>query len=125
MSTIFTQRVIELIKKIPEGRVVSYGILASYAGNRSGARQVARILHSSSEKHDLPWHRVLNREGKISLPEEKGKLQRQLLEAEGILFEKGRVDFNRYLWHPQTASSPAPEIDPAANSILWPEEEDF
>lgn len=105
MATIFTQRVIDLISRIPEGKVVTYGILASYAGNRSGARQVARILHSSSEKYDLPWHRVINREGKISLPPGRGfERQKALLEEEGVVFINGRVDLERYLWHPETST---------------------
>jgi len=104
MPTIFTQRVIDLISRIPAGKVATYGILASYAGNRSGARQVARILHSSSEKYGLPWHRVINSQGKISLPEGMGDLQKQLLEEEGVVFRQGRVDLERYLWRPAAST---------------------
>ena len=82
--------------------VTTYGIIAQGAGNRCGARQVARILHSSSTKYKLPWHRVINREGKISLPPSSGyELQRSLLEEEGIIFdEAGKVDLEEYLWLP-------------------------
>ncbi|WP_136799908.1 MGMT family protein [Desulfosediminicola ganghwensis] len=125
MANLFTQRVIELISRIPEGKVATYGSIASYAGNRSGARQVARILHSSSEKHDLPWHRVINRVGKIALPEGQGKLQRLLLEEEGVIFKNGRVDLEKYLWQPENPPDTTPEADSIAHSILWPKEEDF
>jgi len=64
----FSSRVKSIIASIPEGRVATYGQIAMLAGNRRAARQVAWILHSSSSKHGLPWQRVINRLGKISLP---------------------------------------------------------
>ncbi|MBN2048857.1 MAG: MGMT family protein [Spirochaetales bacterium] len=88
MPAVFTERVIEIVKAIPPGSVLSYGVVAAMAGNPRGARQVARILHSSSEKHNLPWHRVLSAKGCISLPGPGGDVQRQLLEAEGVVFGK-------------------------------------
>ena len=100
MAEVFTVRVREIISAIPEGKVMTYGLIADRAGNRSGARQVSRILHSSSRKYDLPWHRVINREGKISLPPGDGfELQKLMLEEEGVIFdEKDRVDLSEYLW---------------------------
>ena len=100
MADIFTVRVREIILNIPHGKVMTYGLVAARAGNRSGARQVARILHSSSDKYDLPWHRVVNREGKISLPRGGGyELQKALLEKEGIsLAAGGRIDLEKHLW---------------------------
>lgn len=100
MTEIFTTRVRDIIRSIPPGRVMTYGLVASRAGNRSGARQVARILHSSSDKYDLPWHRVINREGKISLPRGNGyELQKELLEEEGVVFDgNARIDLEEYLW---------------------------
>jgi len=95
----FSQRVIEIIRKIPEGRVTTYGQIAVMAGNRFAARQVVRILHSCSGKETLSWHRVINSKGTISLGGEGYKMQRRLLEAEGIIFdEAGRIDFDRFLW---------------------------
>ena len=71
------------------------------AGGSVAARQVARLLHSSSDRHGLPWHRVINSQGRISLPPGGGgELQRSLLEAEGICFEKDSVDFEKYGWRP-------------------------
>ena len=98
----FTQKVLQVIKSIPRGRVLSYGRVANLAGDSRGARQVARILHSMSGKHDLPWHRVVNFQGKISLARGQGyELQKALLESEGICFSPGHtIDFGQYLWQP-------------------------
>ena len=87
---------------IPEGKVCTYGKIAEYAGDPRGARQVVRILHSCGEKERLPWHRVVNREGRIALkPMEGYEEQRELLENEGVEFdERGRIDLNRFLWEP-------------------------
>jgi len=103
MTDIFTTRTREIIHRIPPGMVSTYGIIAEYAGNRGGARQVARILYSSSEKYGLPWHRVVNRNGRISPRSSMGHLfQRQLLEEEGVVFgENGRIDFALFLWRPE------------------------
>ena len=102
MTTPFTARVIRIIASIPRGRVSTYGIIAAHANYPQGARQVARILHSSSAKYDLPWHRVINREGRISLRPGAGyERQRSLLEEEGVIFDdSGRVDFTKFLWLP-------------------------
>ncbi|WP_432362442.1 MGMT family protein [Sporosarcina sp. UB5] len=99
----FTERVIQIIRDIPAGRVMTYGQVAGAAGNPRGARQVARILHSMSAKYDLPWHRVINAQGGISTSdEEEGGLQRKLLEAEGVEFmENGKVDLRVYRWFPK------------------------
>lgn len=84
----FTVNVIKIVQSIPSGKVMTYGQIAKAAGNSRGARQVVRILHSMSEKYYLPWHRVVNASGKITIPTEEGKLcQKQLLQTEGILFE--------------------------------------
>ena len=102
MTSPFTFMVRDIIKNIPYGRVSTYGIIAAHANNRGGARQVARILHSSSEKYDLPWYRVVNREARISLKPGLGyELQRELLETEGVVFDgRGRIDFKKFLWWP-------------------------
>ena len=98
----FTQRVLQVIKSIPQGKVIAYGRVAALAGNPRGARQVSRILHSMSGKHDLPWHRVVNARGKISLPPGRGyELQRALLESEGVCFSPAHtIDLKRCLWQP-------------------------
>ncbi len=96
----FTQRVVGAIKTIPRGKVATYGQIAALAGNPRGARQVVRVLHSSTEKERLPWHRVVNREGRIGLKPGYGyEIQKELLRREGVEFGKDdRIDFDRFLW---------------------------
>jgi methylated-DNA-protein-cysteine methyltransferase-like protein len=98
----FTRQVIDVIRAIPKGYVTSYGRVATLAGNPRGARQVSRILHSMSQKHELPWHRVVNASGKISLPKGRGyELQKALLASEGVfLSPSGVIDLETYLWIP-------------------------
>ena len=96
----FTSEVIRLIKAIPRGKVATYGQIAYLAGLDSSVRRVVWILHSCSEKEGLPWHRVVNRKGEISLKPGAGyEKQKALLEKEGIVFdEKDRIDLDRFLW---------------------------
>ena len=102
IEPVFYQRVVKLIKSIPEGRVATYGQIAEYAGNAKAARQVAYILHSSSEKENLPWQRVINIKGRISMKKGRGyELQKRLLEEEGIIFDQDDcIDLKRFLWQP-------------------------
>jgi len=101
----FTERVVQIIRDIPAGKVMTYGQVAAAAGNPRGARQVVRVLHSMSAKYELPWHRIINAQGGISTPsdrEEKGGLQRELLEAEGVEFmDNGKLDLHAYRWFPE------------------------
>ncbi len=100
MTSPFTSAVIRVIKRIPRGKVCTYGIIAAVAGDPRAARQVARILHACSEKEGLPWHRVINRHGKISLRPHQGyEIQAQMLKAEGVeLGAGGRICFDTFLW---------------------------
>ena len=93
-----SQRIKSVIKKIPRGKVATYGQIAAMAGNPRAARQVVRVLHSSSRKERLPWHRVINSRGTISLEPGFGyEEQRSLLTKEGVKFDKnGKVDFERF-----------------------------
>ncbi len=101
MPSEFTLKAIKIMKNIPSGKVVTYGQVATYAGNNRGARQIVRLLNSSWEKEQLPWHRVINRKGKISLnPGDGYELQKMLLENEGILFdENDHIDLSRFGWN--------------------------
>jgi len=93
-----TLRIIEVIKAIPAGRVSSYGNIARRAGFPNGARQTVRILHSLSEKYDLPWHRVIRSDGSIALDGDGRELQIQLLRSEGVeVSPDGRVDMNYFI----------------------------
>jgi methylated-DNA-protein-cysteine methyltransferase-like protein len=101
MLTPFTQKALRVIRHIPEGRVLTYGRAAVLSGKPKGARQISRVLHSMSKKYDLPWHRVVNSKGKISLRPSQGyELQKALLESEGIKFSKNDIiDLDLYLWN--------------------------
>jgi methylated-DNA-protein-cysteine methyltransferase-like protein len=99
-----SRRIVDLIRSIPRGRVATYGQIAVMAGMPNGARQVARLLHACSRPHRLPWHRVINAAGGISLPAASGgALQRALLEKEGVVFHNNKVDLRRYAWRPTLA----------------------
>ncbi len=100
MLTPFTQKALFIIKNIPEGKVLTYGKAAARAGNPNGARQISRLLHSMSTKHGLPWHRIINSKGKISLRPSQGyELQKALLESEGVEFSSNdTIDLKSYLW---------------------------
>ena len=93
-------RIYRVVRRVPRGRVATYGQVAELA-KASGPRQVGYALHALPEGHDLPWHRVINARGTISLDSGigGGSLQRALLEAENVTFDaNGRVDLRRYQW---------------------------
>ena len=93
-----TRRIVAEILAVPHGRVCSYRGIAYKAGLPNGARQVARVLHSLSEKQGLPWHRIIRRDGTIALGAGEGKeLQIALLRAEGVqVSDSGKVDIARF-----------------------------
>ncbi|MCD7035433.1 MGMT family protein [Metabacillus sp. GX 13764] len=96
----FTEKAIAVIKSIPRGKVMTYGQVAAYAGSPRGARQVVRILHSMSKKHDLPWHRLVNAKGEISIKDDEGSFtQKSLLEEEGVAIENSRIRLEVYQHH--------------------------
>ncbi len=96
----FTTRALDLIKRIPPGKVCSYGFIARAAGDPRGARQVVRILHSLSAKEKLPWHRVINSKGQIAAPTQSDiEEQAGLLKAENIpVSQDYKVDLGKYFW---------------------------
>ncbi len=98
-----TRQILDVLSAIPKGKVTSYGRVAAMAGNPRGARQVSRILHSMSRQYGLPWHRVVNARGRISLPRGDGfELQKALLEDDGIAVSgQGYIDLSQYLWEPK------------------------
>ena len=102
METSFYRRARDIIKKVPQGKVATYGQVAALAGNHRAARQIAWVLHSSSSEDNLPWHRIINTQGRISLRPGWGyEEQKALLLREGVTFDRNdRVDLKRYLWHP-------------------------
>jgi len=92
-----SERIIELILAVPNGKVASYGQIATLAGLHNGARQVARLLHSSSGKYRLPWHRIVRSDGVIALSAESGgALQKELLISDGVTFKTAiQVDIQK------------------------------
>ena len=93
------EKIYEVVKSIPEGKVATYGQVALLAGNPRWARVVGYALHVNPEPGIIPCHRVVNREGKVAPGFAFGGegVQRQLLEAEGIVFEPdGRIDLEKY-----------------------------
>ena len=98
----YTRSVIDIIKGIPEGCVMTYGQIAGIAGSPRGARQVVRILHSMSRAYELPWHRVLNAKGEIAIMDDELRfMQSMLLQNEGVrVDDNGRVELERYRYMP-------------------------
>jgi len=96
----FTRDVIKIIKNIPSGKVLTYGRIAKLAGNPQAARQVSWLLHSSTKKYNLPWHRVINSLGKISMKSlDDREYQKRLLEKEGVAFRDNyKIDLKKFLW---------------------------
>ncbi len=95
-----------IVKRIPRGRVATYGQIASLAGLPGHARQVGYALHALPDEHSVPWHRVINSRGEISQRSEptSNGLQRALLESEGVNFdERGRVDLQVYRWQSESS----------------------
>ena len=97
----FTKSVIDVMRAVPRGRVVTYGGIAALAGHPAGARQVSRLLHSLAGKLDLPWFRIVGKPGRISLPPGGGfEEQAMRLRSEGVeVGADGRVDLTRYGWY--------------------------
>lgn len=104
MTTSFHQTVIKIIKKIPKGKVATYGQVAALSGSPRAARQVVRVLHSSSRKENLPWYRVISKAGKISLKRGEGyEEQKAILMGEGVVFNIDEsIDLKMYLWSPES-----------------------
>jgi len=91
----------DVVKQIPAGKVATYGQIATLAGYYRQARQVGYALHAVPSD-DIPWHRVINAQGKISLNIEMGgAVQRKLLESEGVVFTAaGVIPLREYQWTP-------------------------
>ena len=94
-------RIWQVVVAIPEGKVATYGGVAQKAGIARAARRVGMALRGLPSNTSIPWHRVVNAQGRISLP--AGSVahdtQRERLEAEGIGFGlNGRIDLRRFSW---------------------------
>ena len=98
-------KIYAVVKEIPIGKVATYGQIAAIVSPGLPARIVGFALHGLSEGTVLPWHRVINSQGKISYAVSRNQydsLQQKLLEQEGILFTtNGKIDLIKYLWSPK------------------------
>lgn len=102
------EQIWRIIRQVPRGRVASYGqisdeVLAQIPADQRGrctARLVGYALHGLPPQSTVPWHRVINAQGRISFPPRSApyRRQREKLEAEGVVFLRGRVNLKRYSW---------------------------
>lgn len=92
-----------VIEQIPRGRVATYGQIAELAGIAGQPRRIGYALSALTSGSPVPWHRVLNAKGEISVREGAGyAVQRRMLEQEGIVFDKReRVSLERFGWRPR------------------------
>jgi methylated-DNA-protein-cysteine methyltransferase related protein len=104
----YREQVYRVVRRIPRGRVMTYGQIAEILGDGYTARTVGFAMHGADD--DTPWHRVINARGacstgRIVLPEDK---QQRMLEAEGVKFdERGRCNLQKYLWIPDEQANSA------------------
>jgi methylated-DNA-protein-cysteine methyltransferase-like protein len=91
-----------VIARVPHSRVATYGQIAELAGLGRGARQVGRTLKNLPFDSGLPWHRIVNSRGAISLPPTSASfgVQKEKLQQEGIIFKNDRIDLKLYGWNP-------------------------
>ena len=105
----YRERVFQIVRRIPRGRVMTYGQIAAMLGEGYTPRTVGFVIHGSPDK--VPWHRVINARGgcstmRIALPSNKQQL---MLEREKVKFDvNSRCDLTRYLWSPDEESAPEP-----------------
>ncbi|MFZ0634970.1 MAG: MGMT family protein [Candidatus Acidiferrales bacterium] len=92
--------VYRLVKKIPRGRVTTYGELAQALKLRGGARVAGYAMAGCPSGRGIPWHRVVGAGGKLLIREPFGAMQRKLLESEGVEIRGSRVDYQRHGWSP-------------------------
>ena len=96
-AMVMKERVYEFVKRIPQGKVATYGQIALHLGNRNFARVVGNILHGNPDPEHIPCHRVVNAQGRLSRSYAFGGIeaQRCLLESEGVVFKNDLVvDFS-------------------------------
>ena len=98
----YRERVYEIVRRIPAGQIMTYGQIAIILGEGYTARTVGYVMHGA-DTEDVPWQRVINSEGKCST----GRLtipinlQQELLEAEGVIFNSGKCDLDKFRWFPE------------------------
>jgi methylated-DNA-protein-cysteine methyltransferase-like protein len=92
------QNVWKVVSEIPSGHVLTYGEVARLSGMPRAARRVSQALRRAPRAMELPWHRVINAQGKISFPEDSSgwMQQKDKLENEGVVFLNGKVDLDQF-----------------------------
>jgi methylated-DNA-protein-cysteine methyltransferase-like protein len=103
------ERIYAVVRRIPRGRVATYGQVAALAGLAGHARQVGYALHALTPGRRVPWQRVVNARGRVSPRSFPGfdAAQRALLEREGVCFgADGAIDLPRHLWRPRREGAP-------------------
>lgn len=97
------QEIYQLVAAIPAGKVATYGQIAALAGYPRHARMVGYALRRLTANSDIPWHRVINSQGRLSLHKldiNAENIQRQRLEHEGIIFKQDKIRLKDYQWQP-------------------------
>lgn len=95
----FQQRVFQIVAAIPYGKIATYGDVALMAGSPRASRQVGGVLRRLPKGSKLPWHRVINRKGEISLIGDDHQRQKSALQTEGVIFNKqGKIDLAVFRW---------------------------
>jgi methylated-DNA-protein-cysteine methyltransferase related protein len=92
--------VYRLVKKIPRGRVTTYGELARALRLPGGARAVGYAMAACPNGRGIPWHRVIGAGGKVRMPEPHASLQRRLLGTEGVEFDGHSINLKKFGWSP-------------------------
>jgi methylated-DNA-protein-cysteine methyltransferase-like protein len=98
------RRIYAVVRRIPRGRIATYGQVAALAGLGGHARQVGYAMRALDADDAVPWHRVVNAQGSVSPRAEPGgdRVQQALLEREGVRFDaRGRTDLDRFGWRPR------------------------
>lgn len=103
-ASVIRSRILAVVRRIPRGKVATYGQIATLAGFARHARQVGYALNDLTSGSDVPWHRVVNARGEVSPRAAVGweDVQRDLLEQEGVELARERIDLARFGWKPRT-----------------------
>ena len=100
------RRIHDTVSRIPRGRIATYGQIARVAGLPGQARLVGYALHALPARSSVPWHRVVNAQGAISIRSGHETNQRRLLEREGVRFDsRGRIALSKFQWRPGRSRS--------------------